>query len=199
MQDFWSLRTRILRPAGAPLCVFPGDLEADTAHFAAYDEAEGGRIVGVATVRPASTPPDLLGAAVEAAQTASKAGVPDSSSPTPTAWQLRGMATETGRQKGGVGRAVLNAVAAHVRAQGGPAGALLWANARVVALDFYKRNGWKIYGDEFIVPDVGPHFLMARTFKPEEEEEEEGATNATTVASSQELEQAAATTPMADP
>jgi len=173
MQDFWSLRTRILRPAGAPLCVFPGDLEDDTAHFAAYDdEAEGGgRIVGVATVRPAALPADLLGAVAEAAQSASKTGVPDSSSPTPpTAWQLRGMATETGRQKGGVGRAVLNAVAAHVRAQGGPAGALLWANARVVALEFYKRNGWKIYGDEFIVPDVGPHFLMARTFKPEEED-----------------------------
>ena len=36
----------------------------------------------------------------------------------------------------------------------------LWCNARLHAVGFYERQGWKVEGDEFDVPDIGPHFVM---------------------------------------
>ena len=37
---------------------------------------------------------------------------------------------------------------------------ILWCNARLIALDFYKSLGFKINGKEFNIKDIGSHFLM---------------------------------------
>ncbi len=39
---------------------------------------------------------------------------------------------------------------------------LLWCNARVDACGFYEKVGFNKMGEEFMIPDVGPHYLMLK-------------------------------------
>lgn len=39
---------------------------------------------------------------------------------------------------------------------------LLWFNARIIAVSFYKKLGYTTVGPEFNIPLVGPHFLMKK-------------------------------------
>ena len=73
------------------------------------------------------------------------------------AWQLRGMATSDAARGRGVGRLALDAAVEHVRATGA---ALLWCNARDVALSFYERAGFAIEGDGFVNDHGIPHHPM---------------------------------------
>jgi GNAT superfamily N-acetyltransferase len=75
------------------------------------------------------------------------------------AWRLRGMATAEGWRSRGVGAQVLAAVLQHVAAH---AGCLLWCNARVPAVAFYRRAGFETRGDEWVDPVIGPHVAMER-------------------------------------
>jgi GNAT superfamily N-acetyltransferase len=130
------LRSEVLRPGIAPeALVYAGDDTEDALHVAARD-AEG-NVHGIASVCREAAP-----------------GRPDV-----TAWRLRGMATRPADRGRGLGRRLLHACFRHVRATGG---GLLWCNARVVALGFYRQLGLRIEGDEFDIPDVGPHFVMSR-------------------------------------
>lgn len=36
----------------------------------------------------------------------------------------------------------------------------LWFNARIIAVDFYKNNGFKTIGDIFNIPSIGDHCIM---------------------------------------
>lgn len=72
-------------------------------------------------------------------------------------WQLRGMATSEAARGRGVGRLALDACIAHVQAAGA---ALLWCNARDVALSFYERAGFVIEGDGFVSETGIPHHPM---------------------------------------
>ena len=36
----------------------------------------------------------------------------------------------------------------------------LWCNARVSAVDFYKKQGFKTFGDKFEIKYVGDHYVM---------------------------------------
>ena len=42
---------------------------------------------------------------------------------------------------------------------------ILWCNARVVALNFYRKSGYQIIGEEFDVHLIGPHFVMFKNLK----------------------------------
>ena len=37
---------------------------------------------------------------------------------------------------------------------------VLWCNARLVAVEFYKSLGFKITGEIFDIPSIGPHYKM---------------------------------------
>ena len=37
---------------------------------------------------------------------------------------------------------------------------LLWFNARETAVDFYKKMGYTVIGESFIINDIGTHFVM---------------------------------------
>lgn len=39
-----------------------------------------------------------------------------------------------------------------------------WLQARVEAIPFYISNGWTCFGPEYIVPNVGPHRSMWKSF-----------------------------------
>lgn len=70
--------------------------------------------------------------------------------------QLRAMAVDPARQRGGVGVAVLGAAAGIAR----DAGQSLWCEARAHAVGFYERNGWAVESEQFDVPTIGPHYRM---------------------------------------
>lgn len=74
-------------------------------------------------------------------------------------WQLRGMATRDDLRGRGVGRALLAWAEAALAAEGIHD---LWCNARVEAVGFYERLGWRVVSEPFDIPGVGPHRVMTR-------------------------------------
>jgi ribosomal protein S18 acetylase RimI-like enzyme len=140
-----TLRQQVLRPhQRLDEMVFPGDTEPDTAHMAALIDDE---VVAVGTVGRQSSP----GAGQETA------------APGPSAWRIRGMATADGFRNRGLGRAVLDALLAHVASHGG---GLVWCNARVPAVSFYRRAGFETRGDPWEEPHIGPHIVMEAWVDP---------------------------------
>lgn len=129
-----AVRWPVLRPGFArETAVFDGDEAPGTLHFGAFD---GDNLAGVASIYLAPFP------------------VQPEVSPT---FQLRGMATLPEVRGAGFGKALLSACVAAAQENGA---ALIWCNARTSAADFYAKNGWRIVGDEFDIPTVGPHFRM---------------------------------------
>ena len=132
------LRSAVLRPGQpASSLVYPGDDAPGSFHAGAV---VNGEIVGIATVYPEPMP---LAAETELDPA--------------NAFRLRGMATRPDLQGTGVGRAVLARCiehAAEARAD------LLWCNARVSALGFYRRLGFETVGDTFEIAGIGPHVVM---------------------------------------
>jgi GNAT superfamily N-acetyltransferase len=136
----FPLRQRVLRPhQTVEQMALPGDEAPDSAHFAAV-ETEGSPdsrvVVGTASVRREAPPWPTAGG---------------------PAWRLRGMATAEGRRGEGIGADVLAAVIEHVRAHGG---GLLWCNARLPAVEFYRRAGLVTRGESWVEPIIGPHIAM---------------------------------------
>jgi predicted GNAT family N-acyltransferase len=130
------LRRRVLRPHQAlDDQALPGDDAPGAAHFAAYDDED--RVVGIASITPEPYP---------------RGGGPGD-------FRIRGMATDPERGRGiGAGALVLAACLDHARASGATR---VWCNARTPARGFYERAGFTAVGEEFELPAIGPHFLMA--------------------------------------
>ena len=130
------LRQRVLRPHETlAQLTLPGDDEPDSGHFAVF---EGDEVVATGSVRREPPPWPIDG----------------------PAWRLRGMATAEDRRRRGMGSAVLATVIAHVRGHGG---GLLWCNARLPAVPFYRRSGFETRGDSWEDPQIGPHIAMELT------------------------------------
>jgi GNAT superfamily N-acetyltransferase len=128
------LRQRVLRPHQTlEELRSPDDDDPETGHYAALVD---GNVIATASVRR-EPPPWEKG---------------DGS-----AWRLRGMATDEQWRNAGVGARVLEAVVEHVRSHGG---GLLWCNARLPALSFYRRAGFRTRGERWVDPEIGPHVAM---------------------------------------
>jgi GNAT superfamily N-acetyltransferase len=125
-----EVQLQVLRPGG-PL---PGDTPhpPDWLHVAADVD---GQVVGGCSVGPSVwRHPDACGL------------------PAP-AWQLRSMAVLP-RFRGGVGAELLRVAVERAWAGGA---ASMWADARQEALGLYVRGGWRVVGDPWLKPGVGPH------------------------------------------
>jgi GNAT superfamily N-acetyltransferase len=131
MPEILDLRHKVLRP-GKPLesAEFPGDEQPGTLHFAAWDH---GRMVVCLT---------LMRSVWDGAK----------------AWQLRGMATDTAAQGRGHGTALMRFAMEDAAREGWSD--VFWCNARLAAVPFYERNGWRIASERFDIPLVGPHHKM---------------------------------------
>jgi GNAT superfamily N-acetyltransferase len=77
----------------------------------------------------------------------------------PGEWRVRGMATDERFRGQGAGAQILAALVDHARDQGATR---VWCNARTPALSLYERAGFAKESDEFQIPGIGPHFVMAR-------------------------------------
>ena len=132
LDEILALRHAELRP-GLPLATacFDGDAEAATRHFGAF--LADGTVAGCASFMRRDHD-----------------GAP--------AHQLRGMATRADLAGRGVGAALLRAAVAHLQQHDGAR--RLWCNARVAAVPFYERMGWRAVSGVFDVPTVGPHRVM---------------------------------------
>jgi GNAT superfamily N-acetyltransferase len=137
----FALRQQVLRPhETVAQMALSGDDHPDAGHFAA--RAADGSVVGTATVRR-EAPPWAADA--------------------PDAWRLRGMATAEGWRGYGIGGRILAAIVDHVSSRGG---GLLWCNARVPAVAFYRRAGLETRGEEWDEPHIGPHVAMSVQIPP---------------------------------
>lgn len=72
-------------------------------------------------------------------------------------YQLRGMATSEKEQGRGFGKLLMKDAELILEKEGVE---VVWCNARTHATGFYKKLGYKIVGEVFEVPQVGPHFVM---------------------------------------
>ena len=72
-------------------------------------------------------------------------------------YRLAGMATKDDFQKQGLGRQLLIESEKILKDK---KVSILWCNARVVALDFYRKSGFATKGDEFDIPLIGGHYIM---------------------------------------
>jgi len=72
-------------------------------------------------------------------------------------FQLRGMATKENYQGKGFGKMLITKSEELLKEK---EVIIVWCNARIVALDFYKKQGFIIIGKEFDIPQIGGHFVM---------------------------------------
>lgn len=129
------LRQKILRPTYTlDRLVYPGDDAPDAAHFGGF---LNGELVAVMSVGRDVLP----------------------GNPNLNSWRLRGVATDPQARRHGFGRALMDAAIAHARSYGGE---ILWCNGRTTAWEYYQAMGFEKIGEEFIVPDTGPHYVMWR-------------------------------------
>ena len=76
------------------------------------------------------------------------------------AWQLRGMATEPACRNQGLGARFLHAIESDILAHSDRR--IVWCNARVAAIPFYERQGWRLMSEPFHIEAVGLHRKMLK-------------------------------------
>ncbi len=77
-------------------------------------------------------------------------------------YRLAGMATLNEYQKKGIGKQL---IMESLKILSDKKVEILWCNARIVALDFYKKLGFQIFGKKFDIPFIGTHYIMYKKLK----------------------------------
>ena len=72
-------------------------------------------------------------------------------------YQLRGMGVLKEYQKRGFGNLLIEKGEDIIKQENGT---IIWCNAREIAVNFYKKNGFKIIGKPFVIPKIGLHYVM---------------------------------------
>ena len=75
-------------------------------------------------------------------------------------YQIRGMFTLPKFRKMGYGSKLLTKVEFENFNKG--KSCTIWCNARIEAVDFYKKNNYKIVGKKFLIKNIGLHFRMEK-------------------------------------
>jgi ribosomal protein S18 acetylase RimI-like enzyme len=133
-----GLRHEVLRQ-GKPIssCHFEGDNDLDTFHVGAFDD---NKMIGCVSLMKKKHPKfhqnDI--------------------------YQLRGMAVLKAYRHKKIGNRLLDFALQHLLKKNAD---LVWCNVRTSAVGFYQKNHFLINGDEFDIPDVGPHVLMYKILR----------------------------------
>lgn len=131
--ETYPIRQIILRPNRAlETCFFQGDERETTIHFGLFFQNE---LVGIISLFKNENP--LFEEEWQ--------------------YQIRGMAVLENFQKYGFGKMLVRHSEEFLQKQNTK---LIWFNAREVAVNFYKKQGYEIIGNAFDIPDVGVHFVM---------------------------------------
>ena len=118
-------------------CRFDGDALETTTHFGYF---EHGHLVGIASLFESEN--EFFGALKQ--------------------FQLRGMAVLPAHQKKGIGEKLVLHCERFARKKQAD---LIWFNAREIAVGFYQKLGYEIFGNAFEIPRVGPHYIMLKSLQ----------------------------------
>lgn len=77
-------------------------------------------------------------------------------------FQLRGMAVLKSHQKMGLGKELVH-YGENLLAQKNTNA--IWCNAREVAVNFYKNNGYTVISNPFDIVGIGKHYTMSKSIK----------------------------------
>ena len=132
-----AVRHPVLR-LGKPIetCVFNGDDLENTFHLGIFLDR---KLVGVSSFFKNSHP----------------------NLPQENQYQLRGMAILKDYQKKGLGKLILN-YGEHIIKKKNTQ--IIWCNAREIAVNFYKNNGYNTIGKPFNINNIGLHYIMLKDF-----------------------------------
>lgn len=72
-------------------------------------------------------------------------------------YRLRAMATDKEYRRMGAGRAVISFAEAIIKERNVE---LLWCKGRTTVQGYYKKLGFRTYGEVFDYPPIGPHIIM---------------------------------------
>lgn len=125
--------------------MWPHDDAPETLHAGAFED---GAMIATGTIHREPPPAEHF-------PCAAAGGANDA-----TSWRLRGMATDPEQRSRGCGAAIVAACLDHARANGGT---LVWCTARIRAVPFYERLGFRTHGDVFEAAGIGPHYVMSKS------------------------------------
>ncbi|MDG2193906.1 MAG: GNAT family N-acetyltransferase [Polaribacter sp.] len=128
----YKIRLEVLRKDIDLPCQFQGDLEAETLHAGVF------------------LTDDLIG--VSSFMKSSNVLFTDKNQ-----YQLRGMAILPETRGKGYGKQLIDFAVQHLQHKNAT---ILWCKARELAVNFYKKAGFSIVGDPFVVSEIGIHYLM---------------------------------------
>ncbi|HEX8575816.1 MAG TPA: GNAT family N-acetyltransferase [Flavobacterium sp.] len=131
--ETFSVRHPVLR-AGKPIesCRFEGDDLATTTHLGLFKD---NHLIGMISIFEVKSP--LFNDERQ--------------------FQLRGMAILEEYQKKGFGEKLVRHAEHYLKSKNA---SLLWFNARLIAVEFYKKLGYTIIGEAFIIENIGTHYIM---------------------------------------
>ncbi len=130
-EETFPIRLEVLRK-NIPLSFeFNGDFDSDTIHLGAF---KNDKLIAVSSYMKANYK-DFEG----------------------NQYQLRGMATLTEYQGFGAGKLMLQKAVQILKEKNSN---LLWCNARIAAVEFYKKQGFQTFGEKFDISYVGNHYVM---------------------------------------
>jgi len=130
-EETFPIRLEVLRKNIPLPYEFIGDFEVETFHLGAF---KNNKLIAVSSYMKSSCK-DLEG----------------------SQYQLRGMATLMEFQGFGAGKLMLEQAFGILKEKKIN---ILWCNARIAAVDFYKKQGFKTFGKKFTIPFVGEHYVM---------------------------------------
>ncbi|WP_456424020.1 GNAT family N-acetyltransferase [Lutibacter sp.] len=129
--ETYPIRLEILRKNIPLPYKFKGDLDTETFHLGAF---RNNKLIAVSSYMKVNNK-DFTG----------------------NQYQLRGMATLKDYRGLGAGKLMLQEAFIMLKDYRID---YLWCNARIVAVNFYKKQGFQTFGNEFEIPIVGKHYIM---------------------------------------
>ena len=129
--ETYDIRLEVLRKNIPLPFEFKGDFDDDTFHLGAF---ENGKLIAVSSYMKAENK-NFKG----------------------SQYQLRGMATLEKFQGFGAGKLMMEKAFEILKELNIDC---LWCNARIIAVDFYKKQGFKTFGEVFDISLIGGHYIM---------------------------------------
>ncbi|EAE6913259.1 GNAT family N-acetyltransferase [Listeria monocytogenes] len=134
-KDTQDIRHRVLRPEQPEKnAIYPNDDMEGTFHLGAFEKDV---LLGVASFYPEKSTVIM----------------------NPAQYRIRGVATERRMRLKGLGTALLAEGEAEIWTRGAD---IIWCNARIVAVGFYEKHGYRKVGKSFVIPGIGEHYLMKK-------------------------------------
>ena len=130
-EDTYPIRLEVLRKNIPKPFKFDGDFEKDTIHLGAF---KNDTLIAVSSYMKVSNP-NFKG----------------------SQFQLRGMATLEKFQGIGAGKVMMNEAFTLLKNKNIDC---VWCNAREIAVPFYKKLGFEIFGNKFDIEYIGAHYVM---------------------------------------